>query len=452
MKVPLSFGIFLAAMLMLNVAAAAADVCGVDVYGLDVQGNTVSAYVKNTGCCTKPVYYTLYVDGGVVDSGQFILASGSIKRFEKVYTFGYGRYEVRLTVSDSCYTDSDYIIHFVTQPDSRYDYDSCCTAGCQCYSQGCAAPCVTSQDGWHDNYRCSGSWVQRWFVSGGLGGWKDWEHCPNGCRNGKCLDACGVDIISFKYDDRVVLGERADIRVSVRNMADEDQIISLALYSGDERKAHYSVWVSGGNTLIKDLFFYPDETSVVRVEAGSTCGGFDSASATVRVVEKTTEDAYAQSEGTGGYEGIAETAVYMYPDSLDIELGSGKALAIDIRSSRTQDFAIDVAGVPAAWVSYKSRIGVTDKETAYVYVTPKDLGSHDMIVTVKALGENRVFKENIGVFVADRINVIRADSQGDFVTGLVSVATSAWFLLVVATIVLIIVILLGTGNLTYEEY
>lgn len=519
--------------------------CGVDVYNLDVRGDVISAYVKNTGCCTKPIYYTLYIDGGVVDSGDFVLAAGSIRRFEKTYNFGYGRYEVRLTVTDNCHTDSDYMIHFVTQPDSccgpagyegqrRCDYDhatvyicqggrwtsspgdycyycpqtcgdgvcncgesrqtcpedcwgcepgwlneyrcvdgwkqrkyrnqdcstrwynwewigdSCCI-GTWCGITGCTGPCGTWQEGWLDNYRCSGRWVQRWFVSGNLAGWRDWEFCPHGCRDGRCLEACGVDITSLDFEDWVEVGDRADIRVSVRNLAEEDQIISLVFYVDGERTAYYSVWVSGGNTLIKDFFFYPEETSEIGVEASSNCGGFDAASATVRVIERTTEEAYTPSEDTGEEE-VIETFVYVYPDSLDIELGSSKTLVIDIRSSRTQDFSIDVAGVPEGWLSYDDRIGVTGKEKAYVYVTPKELGSHDLAVTVKALEEDKVFKENVNVFCAQSKEVVRVDWSGDFVTGLVSTVTSAWFLLAVAVIIFVAVILTGAYTLTYEEY
>jgi len=504
------------------VAATCASGSGVDVYGLDVHGSVISAYVKNTGTCDKPIYYTLYIDGGVVATGDFTLASGSLKYFEKNYNFGYGSYEVKLTVTDRCSSDFDRIEHIVLeQPKcgsscdcatcgnacagcshvsctdgwkdeyrcadgwtqrkyvdgnceikwynikaANCDSCSCNSAGCNCDSgcSGCAAGtcaggcnncngCNTWQDGWLDNYRCSGSEVQRWFVSGGIGGWKDWTSCANGCKDGKCMDACGVDITAMNFKDRIVQGERTDITVNARNLADDDQIISLALYVDGARKDSYSAWVDAGSTLIKDFFLYPDRTATIRIEASSTCGGNDFASSTLNVIQKTTEEAYTPTDAAVPVT-AEETSVYIYPDSMDLELGSSKVIAIDIKSKRTQDFTIDVSGVPDSWLSYDKRAGVSagGKKTAYVYVTGKELGMKSLVVTVKAAGENVAFKQNVALFVAKNVNVIRVDWTGDFVAGAVALVTSAWFLLAIVVIILIIVIACGAYNLKYYEY
>jgi len=490
--------------------SASADVCGtgygVDVYSLDVHGNVISAFVKNTGSCEKPIYYTLYIDGGIVAESQFTLASGSVRQFERNYNFGYGTYEVKLTVTDRCSSDYDRIDHIVLQQPSCgtcntctgcnqhvacadgwvdeykcvdgwrqrkyvdgnceikwYNFDraecgsgSACNGydGCSSCSSGCTtcSGCNSNtwQDGWMDNYRCSGSGVQRWFVSGGLGAWKDWESCSHGCSNGKCVEACGVDITAMNFKDHVVAGQRTDIRVNAKNLADEKQVMSLALYVDGERKDSYSAWVDAGSMLIKDFFVYVDKTSTVRVEASTTCGGKDYASTTLNVVQPTTEDAYFPTIVTPVT--AEDTSVYVYPDTLDIEMGSSKVIAIDIKSKRVQDFTIDVSGVPESWVSYDKRVGVNEKKTAYIYVTGRDLGMKNLVVTVKATSENLAFKQNVNVFVARNINVVRVDWTGDFIAGVASVVTSAWFLLAIVVIILILVIAYGAYNLNYYEF
>jgi len=500
----------LVALIIASSSFAAAETCGVDVYNLNVNGNRVTANIKNTGCCTKPIYYTLYIDGGVVDSGELTIASGAIRYYEEGYNFGYGEYDVRLRVTDNCATDTDRVTHTVLNPscttgcggwqcdgcdgncnrceegwtsqyrcqngwkqrlykesdcdEKWYDYEKVDDCDCiygTCWNSGCtgcsgnACSCNNQpgvwNEGWMDQYRCSGSWIQRWFVSGGLANWKDWEQCPSGCSNGKCVEACDVVITKMDYDDRILPGERADIRVSVRNMASDEKIINIALYAEGSRVAYYSVWVNAGNTMIKDLFFYPDETTEFRVEASSSCGGFDSSEATVRVVTPTTEIAYSPDKVPVDPE-IDETIVSIYPDNLDIELESSKTLVIDIRSSKTQDFIIDVSGVPDGWLSFDRRIGVNaGRKLAYVYVTPRELGDNDIIVTVKAVSENKLFKENVNIFVAKNVKVVKVEWFTGAWVWFVGVVTSAWFLLALVVAILIIVILLGTDSLRYED-
>lgn len=514
-KTPLGFLIIFLAVALMIVSPAFAETCGVDAYDLTVNGNRITAHIKNTGCCTKPVYYTLYIDGGVVDSGELSIVSGGIRYYEKSFSFGYGTYDVKLVVTDRCATDTDRVQHTVLQPNScstcscgsscdgcdgtcnqceerwtseyrcvdgwkqrKYiesdceakwynyeyvedcdciydDHETCstCTGSCTgtCSTcPGCAQSGVWNE-GWMDQYRCSGSWIQRWFVSGSLGSWKDWEFCTDGCNNGKCVEKCDVTITGVDYDDRILPGERADIRVNVRNDANEEKVMNIALYAENQRVSYYSVWVNAGNTLVKDLFFYPDETMDFRIEVSSSCGGFDSATKTVRVIQPTTEIAYSPDNLPVDPE-VSETIVSIYPDNLDIELEKSKTIIVDIRSAKVQDFTIDVAGVPDSWLSYDRRVGVdSGREMFYIYVTPRELGDNDIVVTVKAVTEGDTYKENIDIFVAKNVEVVKVNWMTTLWEMFYLTVTSIWFLLAIVVIILIIVVLVGTDSLQYNK-
>lgn len=71
-------------------------------------------------------------------------------------------------------------------------YDGCCNSGelwdeqnHLCY-EGC-------EDGWLDNYDCSGSWVTREYQYVDCHStWEQYEYCDNGCADGVCLSGCTI--------------------------------------------------------------------------------------------------------------------------------------------------------------------------------------------------------------------------------------------------------------------
>ena len=92
--------VLLAAILMPGHAAASE--CGVDVYGLDVQGGRIVGYISNTGDSTDNIEYTIYIDDDEAVTGSFDLKSHSVRKIEHYYSFDSGEHTIELEADSDC--------------------------------------------------------------------------------------------------------------------------------------------------------------------------------------------------------------------------------------------------------------------------------------------------------------------------------------------------------------
>jgi hypothetical protein len=162
---------------------------------------------------------------------------------------------------------------------------------------------------------------------------------------------------------------------------------------------------------------------------------------------------FIPEEEEKGTEGITETNVVITPDSLDIEINTGKALEILIESPETQKFTISVDGLPAEnWANYPEEIDVKGRERAYVYIVPKEVGNYDF--TVKVTAQSKTFQQDIQLYVSP---ASEAGEETNGLTGMISIVQGNWLigLALISLLVLLVALYFVAGRFkkkTYEEY
>ncbi|MEM5812560.1 MAG: hypothetical protein QW286_02465, partial [Candidatus Aenigmatarchaeota archaeon] len=106
---------------------------------------------------------------------------------------------------------------------------------------------------------------------------------------------------------------------------------------------------------------------------------------------------------------------------------------------------IEVSGIKTEWVSYQSQ-NIVDKgdRKLYVFVSPKETGTHTFSVKVKAEGEKLDFSQDVSVYTAP----CDAKSKGWEITGYITeTAKNPLFWILVILIVGGIILIWGASRL-----
>ena len=95
---------------ILSTTTSAAS-CSLDVFGLSVEGNSISGTIKNTGDTPVNVEYQMFVFADRDGRGSFVLSPRESKTVHNDFTFEPGDYEIRLEAASSCGAFDDETIH-----------------------------------------------------------------------------------------------------------------------------------------------------------------------------------------------------------------------------------------------------------------------------------------------------------------------------------------------------
>ncbi len=330
-----AFVFVLVAMSMSIMSSPAyASVCGVNVYALDVDGNEIVGYIRNTGDTLEVIDYDIYVNDGVVKSGGFELDPDEARRIEHDYNFGFNEYEIELVAEADCDADdSEVIFHNILEPyicqnpsalngqdycdyvntrylvcddgtwivedinsgEYCYNCDVCGDDMCNCgeTSESCWVDCGnTCNSGYKDTYRCNGAWRQRLYLDHNCNyEWRIWEKCEDECFDGYCVGEgddngngnggdngdydgdCGASIVGFDYISHISSGSPAWVRVIMENTGEDKERLTARLYiDGSHWGSKYSD-LNPGAEATKGFNFYLDPGSHdIKIEVRADCG------------------------------------------------------------------------------------------------------------------------------------------------------------------------------------
>jgi hypothetical protein len=398
--------------------------CGVDIFNLRAIGNEIRFEVRNTGDDDQDVNYRIYVEDQVVRQNTIFLNSGERKTIQETFYFGSGDdYYVKVKVTSDCgSTDWESVYH---QPGGA------CTAR------------------YLDEYKCEGLWRMRKYQNSDCSTlWINVESCPQGCYSGSCspyppyppYGQCGVSIQRFDYQANVAGNQAASIWLEARNTGTVTESVTLSLFVDGQLTGSYPATVTPGATSLRLFYYYPvPGTHQVQVKAETNCGSTDTRTATITAsgqVQPAPQPTPMQ------------TSVSIYPSSADTSFCESKFITINVHSAKAQVFTIQVTGIPPEWVSYQSQntLQAGEDRNLYIFAGPKELGLHQMKITVKAESENLVYSQDVSVYTAPCQQTAEPQGTGG-ITGMLEAVQSPWLWVVLIIVAAGIVIFLGTRRL-----
>jgi hypothetical protein len=144
--------------------------------------------------------------------------------------------------------------------------------------------------------------------------------------------------------------------------------------------------------------------------------------------------------------------VSIYPSSVDSSLCESRFITIDIHNSVEQVYTIQVTGIPGEWVSYQSQ-NIVEKgdRQLFVYAGPKELGTHNIQITVTAGTENKKFVQDVSIYTAPCPQQATGAGGGGITGSLIEAAQNPLFWVVLIIIAGAIVIFMGATRLKPDE-
>ncbi|RLJ10126.1 MAG: hypothetical protein DRP15_01080, partial [Candidatus Aenigmatarchaeota archaeon] len=392
--------------------------CGVDVYGLRVENDRIKGYIANTGRSTEIIQYWFYVDDILVGSGTLTLGSGSSSEVTTPYDFVQGNHEVKLKATSDC---------------GAIDYQTMMyVVGGEC------------EEGYLDEYRCSGNWIQRRYrYENCTLVWLNYDYCPQGCVDGYCVSYspdCGISVESFNYASVVALGGYGYVTLNIRNTGTNEEDITIEVYLDDVLRGSHTRSVNPNERFTWTFHYLPTiGTHHLRVEVTSSCGARVVRTGTVYVKEQ-----YPSQPVVG-------TKIDIYPTTLDIPECSTKTIVIDISSAIDQVFSVNVTGgIPNEWVKYTKEVEIkAGKKKLYVYVSPLEKGKYTFTVFVEAKGEGIKKSQPVSIYVSPMKKASATDVTGGITGAFISASKDVWFWITVIVISLGVVLAVGMKWLKY---
>ncbi|MFB6076313.1 MAG: hypothetical protein ABEK17_04165 [Candidatus Aenigmatarchaeota archaeon] len=133
-----------------------------------------------------------------------------------------------------------------------------------------------------------------------------------------------------------------------------------------------------------------------------------------------------------------KTEVEFGPDELTTGLCRGTVTTIDIKSSKLQEFHINIEGINEKWADFPESVKVDGKKKVYIYISPKALGDYEFTITVS--GEDRKYEQDMVLHSAPVNEVKDDDREWPSVSGaLTSLRSSFWGVLLLIVILLFII-------------
>lgn len=203
---------------------AIAQSCSIDVFGLEVNSNSMTGSIKNLGQDQISVTYWFEVNGKEAGNGYFYLEPDETKEAKNSFSFPVGEHTVKLHAISSCSSsDSETIKHIVLEsysctnpfgvenqnfcnyyskeclvcrggswtPAGEYCLNCPFTCGdkvCNCGESiaSCPQDCTCTR-GFVDKFQCSGNLLQQSFQFNDCSSeWRTVQSCSSGCEDKAC--------------------------------------------------------------------------------------------------------------------------------------------------------------------------------------------------------------------------------------------------------------------------
>ena len=455
---------------------SASDDCVIDVYGLYVSGNQITATIRNYDTEEQGVNYIFFVEDDEVNSGVIYLGAGENAEVKHSYNFGTGRHEVRIEVESSCDSDVEEIVYTRLDDWNCDDCDYCIEGSlrCDCADKavyecrndewvllaegrneycaicgdedccGLPEPCWDCDVCGCDDCVCDHDDCNEYDCDCDKCGWDDYDFDGCGCHwdDGNC----GVYIEEFNYIDNVKEDGMAEAEVTVRNTGEGREIITVRLFVDGIMKDSNSVSVDKNREFTRSFTFYPTiGTHEVKISAKANCGSSDWVSKIIKVVDL---GDHIEPPPFPGPE-PEPTSIEISPINLDIQRYDAATIVVNIHSKEPQYFRIDIRdyNFDKNWITYDREFYVDGDKSAYIYVTPDEYGEYEMDVYVTAKTEWKIVKETITFFVA---SPQEQEMEYDWFGGLVYFFTHPATVFLAIVFSLIIVIYSGSKLLIPE--
>ncbi|MFQ5648115.1 MAG: hypothetical protein ACE5FW_02665, partial [Candidatus Aenigmatarchaeota archaeon] len=260
------------------------------------------------------------------------------------------------------------------------------------YSYSCPSP--------HEvGYRCSTGWTgdTRCTEDGLQKEYRNRDCTTKWATVGECT-VCGVEIESLDFEDRILDAREGKATLVIENTGYKREEVNLMVYIDGKRDSSTEFWLDSGEEKTKTVYYSADSgTHNLEFRARAGCGWSDSRHVELEVY-KMVRMSLIEPEPQPEY---LETGVGFSPDSLDMVLGKSGVVRVSIQTSEPQVFTLDVKGVPEDWASYTREMRVDRTRTAYVYLTPKEMGSYTLELEAMALDEGEEFSSQVELYVAE---------------------------------------------------
>ncbi len=347
--------LFASAFLIISVSA---QECTIDVFGLDVSGNTIKGKVRNTGDINQSISYGIFVNDAPVLNESINLTPGSLKLIEKTHSFDTGEYKITLNASSGCGGwDSENMWHLIfekyecenphgLQGENRCDYASrqfqvcsngawnvvaendneycwncpstCGDGACNCGEtiSSCYMDCIhgSCSQGYLDEYQCRESTLQRKYrYANCTTEWRDLYACVYGCAGGQCesypgLPGCSVTIESLDHTNNVLYGRSTYTTSTVKNTGNITTLVNLTFFLDGQLREYYKKALGPGSSFVKTFNFNPGRTGShsVKLNASARCGYSDARSFTLNVVSTSSSPACNNNNACEPFRGETE--------------------------------------------------------------------------------------------------------------------------------------------------
>lgn len=263
---------------------------------------------------------------------------------------------------------------------------------------------------------------------------------------------CNIAIGDFDYLTNIPAGQMNEASATVMNTGNREESITLSVFRGSSLVGTHSANVEPGDSMHGE-FSYPALFShELTLRAESSCGTVLTRFAHVDVYTK--EDV---QRPVFQLVKETETRIEISPAVFETELNRPFVVevSVDTGSSESQEFSMQVSGVPDDWLSYEKEFSMSGKTRKFMLVTPRDLGDYTIQVSIasdKILHESEVY-----IFVAVPSGATeRLDLGGQIIAVLkkayeIIISKPAYMGALVISF-LLLVITLGALSLRKEEY
>jgi hypothetical protein len=142
------------------------------------------------------------------------------------------------------------------------------------------------------------------------------------------------------------------------------------------------------------------------------------------------------------------TEVDIRPSSLDVKQYKSKIITIEIDSYVPQEFQILVEGLPDDWTDYKPSVWIDEQKNAYVFVSPRQGGHYQFMVSVRSVTEGITYNKQVDMFVAAPGQEGALDGLTGMVTGTLS---NIWTVLIIVIVLSGVVVYFASRRLKHQH-
>jgi hypothetical protein len=254
---------------------------------------------------------------------------------------------------------------------------------------------------------------------------------------------CNVPITKFDYLSLIKFGDESYARVEIKNTA-FPLTINVSFWLDGKVNQSESFYIDAGQIVTKMFYFYPSlGNHTINVTVNTPCGSTYNVNGTIFVQPIITIQPTQPP---------TETLVTVTPLALEMAVNSTESIAVNIRSAITQNFSINVSGVPEEWLNFESEKTVEKIGTFYIDIMPQQQGNFKLFITAKANTENKTFNFVVNVYagIKPTIGEMWQKLQNDLQALIKFYQENPIWLIITIIIIAAIVIGIGAAKLREE--